>query len=129
MRRRKRWPDMYVVGAQPPAVYGASAPKGNYADMTTHGWELSLTWRDQFKMGDKTFTYSVRATLADAKTKVDKYPGNEQKFLNTNWTTGATAYYPGMTLVEKFRAMKMVDVVMPTTDGRIVTLPRYVEPS
>ncbi len=92
--------DMYVVGAQPPAVYGASAPKGNYADMTTHGWELSLTWRDQFKMGDKTFTYSVRATLADAKTKVDKYPGNEQKFLNTNWTTGATAYYPGMTLGE-----------------------------
>ena len=27
-----------------------------------------------------------------------------------------------------FRAVKMVDVVMPTTDGRIVTLPRYVEP-
>ena len=25
-------------------------------------------------------------------------------------------------------AVKMVDVVMPTTDGRIVTLPRYVEP-
>ena len=29
---------------------------------------------------------------------------------------------------EKLRAEKMVDVVMPTTDGRIVTLPRYVEP-
>ena len=29
---------------------------------------------------------------------------------------------------EKFRAVKMVDVVMQTTDGRIVTLPRYVEP-
>ena len=28
----------------------------------------------------------------------------------------------------KFRAVKMVDVVMPTTDGRIVTLPRDVEP-
>lgn len=26
------------------------------------------------------------------------------------------------------RAWKMVDVVMPTTDGRMVTLPRYVEP-
>ena len=24
--------------------------------------------------------------------------------------------------------MKRVDVVMPTTDGRVVTLPRYVEP-
>ena len=26
------------------------------------------------------------------------------------------------------RAVKMVDVVMPTIDGRIITLPRYVEP-
>ena len=32
-------------------------------------------------------------------------------------------------IIDKFRAVKMVDVVvMPTTDGRIVTLPRYVEP-
>ena len=31
-------------------------------------------------------------------------------------------------IIDKFRAVKMVDVVMPTTDGRIVTLPRDVEP-
>ena len=31
-------------------------------------------------------------------------------------------------IVDKFRAVKMVDVVMPTTDGRIITLPRDVEP-
>ena len=31
-------------------------------------------------------------------------------------------------IIGKFRAVKMVDVVMPTTDGRIVTLPRDVEP-
>ena len=38
---------------------------------------------------------------------------------------------PGLTprqIVEKFRTVKMVDVVMPTTDHRIVTLPRYIEP-
>jgi len=38
---------------------------------------------------------------------------------------------PGLTprqIIEKFRTVKMVDVVMPTTDGRTVTLPRYVEP-
>ena len=29
---------------------------------------------------------------------------------------------------DKFRAVKMVDVVMPTTARRIVTLPRHVEP-
>ena len=43
----------------------------------------------------------------------------------------AREHAPGLTprqIIDKFRAVKMVDVVMPTTDGRIVTLPRYVEP-
>ena len=43
----------------------------------------------------------------------------------------AREHAPGLTprqIIEKFRMVKMVDVVMPTTDGRIVTLPRYVEP-
>ena len=43
----------------------------------------------------------------------------------------AREHAPGLTprqIIDKFRAVKMVDVVMPTTDGRVVTLPRYVEP-
>ena len=38
---------------------------------------------------------------------------------------------PGLTprqIIDKMKTVKMVDVVMPTTDGRVVTLPRYVEP-
>lgn len=43
----------------------------------------------------------------------------------------AREHAPGLTprqIVEKFRTVKMVDVVMPTADHRIVTLPRYIEP-
>jgi len=43
----------------------------------------------------------------------------------------AREHAPGLTprqIVEKFKTVKMVDVVMPTTDHRIVTLPRYIEP-
>ena len=43
----------------------------------------------------------------------------------------AREHTPGLTLrqiIDKNRTVKMVGVVMPTTDGRIVTLPRYVEP-
>ena len=43
----------------------------------------------------------------------------------------ARDHAPGLTprqIIEKFRTMKMVDVVMPTTDNRIITLPRYVVP-
>jgi len=38
---------------------------------------------------------------------------------------------PGLTprqIVEKFKTIKKVDVVMLTTDNRIVMLPRYIEP-
>ena len=43
----------------------------------------------------------------------------------------AREHAPGLTprqIIDKFRAVKMVDVVMPTTDGRVVTLSRYIEP-
>jgi hypothetical protein len=31
-------------------------------------------------------------------------------------------------VIEKFKAMQMVDVHLPTTDGRVLTLPRYTQP-
>ena len=43
----------------------------------------------------------------------------------------ARQHAPGLTprqIIDQFKAVKMVDVILPTTDGRIVTLPRYVEP-
>ena len=43
----------------------------------------------------------------------------------------AREHAPGLTprqIMEKMKTVKMVDVVMPTTDGRVVTLPRYVDP-
>ena len=43
----------------------------------------------------------------------------------------AHEHAPGLTprqIVDKMKTIKMIDVKMPTTDGRTVTLPRYVEP-
>ena len=43
----------------------------------------------------------------------------------------AREHAPGLTprqIIDKMKTVKMVDVIMPTTDGRVVTLPRYVEP-
>ena len=43
----------------------------------------------------------------------------------------AREHAPGLTprqIITNLKTIKMVDVVMPTTDGRVVTLPRYVEP-
>lgn len=83
--------DMFTVGKTLPAVYGNSAPKGNYADMSTKGWELSLGWRDSFKAGGKDFSYGVKAMVWDSRSFIDRY-NNETKSL--------TDYYEGMELGE-----------------------------
>ena len=51
--------DMLTAGITLPAVYGTSAPKMNSADMRTKGYELSVAWRDQFKLGQQTFLLST----------------------------------------------------------------------
>ena len=83
--------DMFTFGLTPPAVFGADVPKGNYADLTTRGWEVSLAWNDKIGQSDKPFRYNVRLTLADNKTKIDKY-NNPDKLLSD--------YYEGQTLGE-----------------------------
>lgn len=83
--------DMFTFGLTPPAVFGADVPKGNYADLTTRGWEVSVAWNDKIGASDKPFRYNVRLTLADNKTKIDKY-NNPDKLLSD--------YYEGQTLGE-----------------------------
>jgi len=88
--------DMYTVGPTLPDVYGASSPKGNNAEMTTKGYEISVEWRDQFKLARKPFNYSIRATLVDYKSVIDKYNNTEMKIGNNN----IPSYYEGMTIGE-----------------------------
>lgn len=83
--------DMFTVGLTLPAVFGADAPKGNYADLETKGWEMMLSYRDKFSVGAKPFNYDVRLTLADNKSVITKY-NNPQKLLSD--------YYVGQTLGE-----------------------------
>ena len=93
---RRNTSDMYVVGAELPAVYGNQAPKGNYADMRTDGWEASISWRDNFRLAGKDFHYSVRAAVWDSRSKITKYTSKT----GTLPTIYKTNYYEGMTLGE-----------------------------
>jgi len=83
--------DMYTVGMTLPDVFGATSPKGNYADMTTKGWELSVTWQNKFLLSSKPFSYEVRATLHDYTSTIDRY---------NNSTKSLSDYYEGMTVGE-----------------------------
>ncbi|MCF0174868.1 MAG: TonB-dependent receptor, partial [Bacteroidales bacterium] len=96
--------DMYTTSLALPAVYGASSPKGNNAEIRTNGWELSLQWRDEFNAGGKPFSYSIKGMVWDYYSVVTKYQ-NPTKSLGTisdicknDGTPGN--YYVGMTLGE-----------------------------
>ena len=51
------------------ALYGASAPRTNNAEMRTRGWEIELTWRDRIGK----FNYSITANLSDYTSLITKY--------------------------------------------------------
>lgn len=79
--------NMFTTGLPVPAVFGASVPKGNYADLQTKGWELSVNWTDQFKAGSKPFSYSFGVVLSDYQSYITRF-NNPKKLINT--------YYEGM---------------------------------
>lgn len=93
---QKNTTDMYVVGAEIPAVAGYSAPKGNNADMRTRGFEVSLAWQDGFMLGGKRFNYNVRASFWDSQSVITKYTAKN----NILPTLYSNSYYEGMTLGE-----------------------------
>lgn len=83
--------DMFTTGPQLPAVFGAASPKGNYADLETRGFELSVSYRNRASVGGKPFNYNIRAILSDNQSKILKY-NNDRKLLSD--------YYVGQTVGE-----------------------------
>ena len=76
----RRVTDMYTIGQTLPATFGATSPRGNYADMRTKGWEASLSWAHQFNVKSRPLGYNIRLTLADNSSEILKY-NNPDKFL------------------------------------------------
>ena len=81
--------EMYVTGPELPHIFGASAPRGNYAELTTKGFEITLTWKDKFSIAGRPFNYMIRGTLHDHVAVIDKF---------YNPTKRITQYYEGQVL-------------------------------
>jgi len=65
-------------------VYGTSAPKENAADLRTRGYEISVSWHDAIKLGNKPFVYNITATLGDNISKITRY-NNPTKLLSDHY--------------------------------------------
>jgi len=65
--------DMLTKSKQLPGVLGTSEPQDNAADLITKGWDLSLSWRDNFDLSESTFSYNLGVILADSRTWITDF--------------------------------------------------------
>jgi TonB-linked SusC/RagA family outer membrane protein len=65
--------DMLTYSKELPAVFGATPPKTNAANLKTQGWEVTAGWRDRFNMAGAPFNWSVKLMLADSKSVITKF--------------------------------------------------------
>lgn len=84
--------NMLTDGIELPAVYGASVPDMNTADLQTKGYEVSVSWRDQFQLAGRPVEYSLGFNVSNYKSYITKYDNKDKTF--------AKDYYEGMRLGE-----------------------------
>jgi len=82
---------MLTDGMDLPSVYGAGVPQMNAADLRTKGYELSLSWRDSFRLAGNRVEYFVKPTLSEYRSNITKFE-NKDKLLSN--------YYTGMEIGE-----------------------------
>ncbi|MCW3467892.1 SusC/RagA family TonB-linked outer membrane protein [Chitinophaga nivalis] len=64
---------MFAKSQELPNTYGAPAPRTNSADLKTRGWEMTISWRDQFKIGKDDFSYGIRFLMADSRSFITRF--------------------------------------------------------
>ena len=71
-----------MVGNAPelPAILGTDVPVTNNTDLRTSGWELSIGWNDRL---DNGLSYGIKFNVADARTKILRYPNNPTNAVDT----------------------------------------------
>ena len=80
--------DMLTAGDVLPATYGyTEAPKENVADLRTKGYEISIGWRDSFKLGGKPFNYGASVVFSDFVSHITRF-NNPNYLLAKNYWVG-----------------------------------------
>ena len=69
--------DMLTQSKELPDVLGTSEPQENAADLITKGWELTLSWKNNFKLAGSVFNYKLGLNLADSRAWITKFDNPE----------------------------------------------------
>ncbi len=82
---------MLTLGRDLPDVLGADEPMENAADLETTGWELSLNYRNTFKLAGKPFYFDTKFVLSDSQAEITEFD---------NPNRNLTQFYKGMKMGE-----------------------------
>lgn len=80
--------DMLSAGITVPSTLGAGAPRRNYGELQTTGWELAIDWSHTFSNG---LQLNLSGNLSDFQEKITKF---------ANTTNGINSNYQGKTIGE-----------------------------
>ncbi len=97
---------MITYGAALPSVLGASQPLENAADLRTSGWELSLSYKDEFRLAGKPFTFAIRGNVWDNQTVITSYYNPSGFWFGSNFG----GLYPGAYTGDYYKGMHIGDI-------------------
>ena len=104
---------MITYGAQLPSVLGAAQPLENAADLRTRGWELNLSYKDQFTLGGKPFYFTLRGNLWDNQTVITSFYNPSGFWFGSSYG----GLYPGAYTGNYYKGMHIGDIWGMTTQG------------
>lgn len=67
-----------------PAIFGASEPNTNAANLKTKGFEITAQYRDRFNLAGSPFSWSARFILSDSRAWITKFD-NPDKVLSSHY--------------------------------------------
>lgn len=113
----RRTKDMLTKGADLPSVLGAAVPKENAADLKTTGWDLTVNWRDQFKLNGKPFNYGLSFNIGDSRSWITKFANTTGDLddyyvgyeIGTIWGLETEGFFTSQEDVDKHADQSQVD--------------------
>lgn len=82
---------MLTQGRKMPNVLGAFEPNENAADLKTNGWELTVSYQDQFQVASSPLRFNAKFLLADSYSEITHFDNPSNSILQ---------YYKGMRMGE-----------------------------
>jgi hypothetical protein len=123
---------MLTQGKDLPNVIGADEPNENAADLLTKGWDLTLSYKNNFLLAGKQFNYDTRFILSDSRASITRFdnPDNNlnQFYVGQNfgeiWGLESDGFFE---TIEEIEALDQSQIIPYESLPIVPGWPKYVD--